>query len=104
MTGPAEDSGWTFLTNHAHVLILIHQNPDRVLREIANEVGITERAVQRIVHDLVEAKYLVRTKVGRCNHYRVNARRKLRHHIEAHCSVGDLFELAVPKKRSAKKS
>jgi predicted ArsR family transcriptional regulator len=84
---------WTFLTNHAHVLILLSQNASRVLREVAQEVGITERAVQRIVVDLEAAGVISREKVGRQNHYRINADQPLRHSIEAHRSIGDLIDL-----------
>ncbi len=89
----ATGAKWTFLTNHAHVLGLIHTDPDLVLREIAAEIGITERAVQRIVHELEEAGYLIREKIGRRNHYEVATRLPLRHPIEAHRSIGDLLKL-----------
>jgi DNA-binding transcriptional ArsR family regulator len=81
---------WTFLTNHSHVLILLAQNPTVVLREVATRVGITERAVQRIVADLEEAGILERERVGRQNHYRVQTNIPLRHPIEAHRTIGDL--------------
>ncbi|MGB7327283.1 MAG: winged helix-turn-helix transcriptional regulator [Rubripirellula sp.] len=84
---------WTFLTNHAHVLILLHGNPDMVLREVALQVGITERGVQRIVQDLEEGGFIQREKVGRKNHYHVRTEQRLRHPIEAHRSIGDLFKL-----------
>ncbi len=84
---------WTFLTNHAHVLILLARNPDRVLREVAHEVGITERAVQRIIVDLEAAGVIEREKVGRKNHYRISARQPLRHPIESHRTIADLLEM-----------
>ena len=84
---------WTFLTNHAHVLALIHRHPDAVLRNIALEVGITERAVQRIVQELEEAGFLERERVGRRNHYQVRQDLPLRHPIEAHRTIGDLLGL-----------
>ena len=86
-------SRWTFLTNHAHVLIALHARPDLVLREVAVEVGITERAVQRIVQDLEEEGFIRREKVGRKNHYEVLADQALRHPIEAHRNIGDLLKL-----------
>jgi hypothetical protein len=84
---------WTFLTNHAHVLILLHGDPELVLREVAARVGITERAVQRIVQDLEEEGFLRRHKVGRRNHYEVLAKHSLRHPIESHRKIGDLLKL-----------
>ena len=84
---------WTFLTNHAHVLILLHGEPELVLREVAARVGITERAVQRIVQDLEEEGFLRRHKVGRRNQYEVLAQHSLRHPIESHRKIGDLLKL-----------
>lgn len=86
---------WTFLTNHAHVLILLHAHPDLVLRRVAEQVGITERAVQRIVQDLEDGGFVERTKVGRKNSYRVKTDQALRHPIEAHRQIGDLLNLIV---------
>ncbi len=84
---------WTFLTNHAHVLIVLHSNPDMVLREVAVKVGITERGVQRIVQDLEEGGFIRREKIGRKNHYQVLTDKPLRHPIEAHRDIGDLLNL-----------
>ena len=75
---------WTFFTNHAHVLICLAREPDLRLSQLAGRVGIGERAVHRIVHDLVEAGYLELDKVGRRNHYRVDLDRPLRHRLESH--------------------
>jgi len=88
-----EATGWTFLTNHAHVLILLAQNPERVLREVATAVGITERAVQRIVSELEHEGYIQRSKEGRKNNYTLNLKRPFRHPIESHCSIGELVKL-----------
>ena len=90
MTTPAP---WTFLTNHAHVLLCLHQRPGDTLREVAARVGITERAVQRIVRDLEDAAVLTRERQGRRNTYRIRPDVPLRHPLEAHRSVGDLLEL-----------
>lgn len=87
---------WTFLTNHAHVLVLIHNNPDAVLREVALEVGITERAVQRIIQDLEASGFIERERVGRRNRYRVLVDQPLRHPIESHRNIGELLELVSP--------
>jgi predicted transcriptional regulator len=90
-----EATGWTFLTNHAHVLILLAQNPERVLREVATAVGITERAVQRIVSELEHEGYIQRSKEGRKNNYTLNLKRPFRHPIESHVSIGELVQLVL---------
>lgn len=84
---------WTFLTNHAHVLIVLDTEPGLVLREVASRVGITERAVQRIVQDLEEDGFIRREKVGRKNQYEVLTDKALRHPIESHRKIGDLVKL-----------
>jgi len=83
---------WTFLTNHTHVLILLGRDPSMVLREVAGRVGITERAVQRIIADLEEGGILEREKIGRKNHYKIHRNQKLRHPIERHRSIGALLQ------------
>ncbi|MCA9137669.1 MAG: MarR family transcriptional regulator [Planctomycetales bacterium] len=92
-----KDSGarWTFLTNHSHVLIVLHAEPDMVLREVATRVGITERAVQRVVQDLEEGGFIRRERVGRKNHYEVLTDLPLRHPIESHRNIGDLLKLVT---------
>ena len=85
--------GWTFLTNHAHVLAVLHSDPEKVLREVAIEVGITERAVQRIIQDLEDGGFIERERVGRQNRYRILKGQTLRHPIEAHRKIGDLLKL-----------
>lgn len=85
--------GWTFLTNHAHVLAVLHADPEKVLREVAIEVGITERAVQRIIQDLEDGGFIERERVGRQNRYRILKGQSLRHPIEAHRKIGDLLKL-----------
>ena len=84
---------WTFLTNHSHVLVLLARNPSVVLREVAQQVGITERAVQRIIADLEAGGIVEREKIGRQNHYQIRANHSLRHPIEAHRTIGDLLAL-----------
>jgi DNA-binding Lrp family transcriptional regulator len=94
-------TGWTFLTNHAHVLLLISRDPEIRVRELAERVGITERAAHRIVADLVDAGYLSRARVGRRNRYQVHPERPLRHPIERDHEVGELLEvLGGPARRS----
>ena len=84
---------WMFLTNHTHVLIVLHDDPTLVLREVADRVGITERAVQRIVQDLEAGGFIRRERVGRCNRYEVLVSQRLRHPIESHRKIGDLLKL-----------
>jgi hypothetical protein len=84
---------WTFLTNHSHVLVLLSRNPSLVLREVALQVGITERAVQRIIADLEAVGILEREKIGRQNHYKIQYDQPLRHSIESHRTIGDLLSL-----------
>jgi DNA-binding MarR family transcriptional regulator len=86
-------SAWTFFSNHAHVLIYLADNDEARLREVADAVGITERAVQMIVADLEEAGALERTRQGRRNRYRVNEDVALRHPIEEHCTVRDVLRM-----------
>jgi predicted transcriptional regulator len=86
-------SHWTFLTNHAHVLLCIAKNPDFRLRDIADFVGITERAVHRIVSDLTEAGFMDVERKGRCNVYIMHPEKNLRHPVEAHRQVADLILL-----------
>src|SRR3954452_17596836 len=88
-------AGWTFLTNHAHVLFCIAEDPEVRLRDVAARVGITERAVQRIVTDLEGEEYLTISKEGRRNRYQVNYARPLRHPIERHRTVAALIRLVV---------
>jgi hypothetical protein len=84
---------WTFLSNHAHVLILLSRDPSVVLRKVALEVGITERAVQRIIADLEAGGIIEREKIGRQNHYRIRTGQHLRHPVESHCTIGQLLAL-----------
>lgn len=88
---PAEVPAWTFLTNHAHVLICIAQDPEVRLAEIARRVGIGERAVHSIVTDLVDAGYVVRSKQGRNNVYSVKLDKRLRHPLEAGHRLIEVF-------------
>ncbi len=87
---------WTFLTNHAHVLLCIYRDPGIRLREVAQRVGITERMVQKIVTELAEAGYLIVEKQGRCNRYRVRRNLRLRHPLETRHSVGRLLDSLGP--------
>lgn len=82
---------WTFLTNHAHVLLCIARDPSTRLRDVATAVGITERAAQRIVGELEETGYLVRRREGRRNVYELRDDRPLRHPLEEEHMVGELL-------------
>ncbi|MEA2057748.1 MAG: helix-turn-helix domain-containing protein [Actinomycetota bacterium] len=84
---------WTFLTSHARVLILISQNPDIRVRDLADRAGITERSAQRIIVELEEGGYLTREKVGRRNHYRLVTTATLRHPHERAVEVRLLLDL-----------
>ena len=86
---------WTFLSNHAHVLICLALDPDSRLCDVAASVGITERAVQKIVGDLEEAGIILRERSGRRNSYRLDVNVPLRHPLEAHRSVGALLGLVM---------
>ena len=90
MPEPAE-RGWTFLTNHGHVLLCLARGEALTARELGMQIGITERAVQVILADLTRGGYLVKTKDGRRNLYKVNAKGRLRHPLEAHHTVGQLI-------------
>jgi DNA-binding MarR family transcriptional regulator len=89
----SETRGWTFLTNHAHVLVCIAEDPDVLLREVARRVDITERATQRIVSELEAAGYLSHERVGRRNRYQVNPALPLRHPLEEHLEIGALLNV-----------
>jgi DNA-binding transcriptional ArsR family regulator len=93
---------WTFLSNHAHVLLCIAQEPEILMREMADRVGITLRAVQRIVADLEEAGYLSRVREGRRNRYKVHADRPFRHPATAHRDVRLLLELILGTRQAAR--
>lgn len=82
---------WTFLTNHAHVMVCVARDPGMLVREIATEVGITERAAQRILAELIGAGYLERERDGRRNRYRLHPELPLRHPLERHHLVGELL-------------
>jgi DNA-binding Lrp family transcriptional regulator len=95
------EPAWTFLTNHSHVLLCLAQDREARMRDVAERVGITERAVQRIVAELEAAGYVTRTRAGRRNTYEVNGTLPLRHPVEGHQSLDALIKLILetrPKK------
>jgi DNA-binding transcriptional ArsR family regulator len=91
----ASPVGWTFLSNHGHVLVGLAADPAARVRDIADRVGITERAVQLIVADLEAAGYVERRRVGRRNHYTVATSGRFRHPLEEHVRVGDFLALVA---------
>ena len=91
MADPERRSAWTFLTNHAHVLMCLADEPDVRGRDIATRVGITERAAQAIVADLVADGYVTRTREGRRNRYEVHPDAPLRHPLDHDHTVGELL-------------
>lgn len=95
LSAPAATSQWTFLTNHAHVLLAIARDHDVRLREIASQVGITERAVQKIIAELEESGALTKSRDGRRNHYEVNTEVSLRHPMESHRTISSLVRMVL---------
>jgi DNA-binding IclR family transcriptional regulator len=93
LPGKAQD--WTFLTNHAHVLLSLSKEPALRMRDLADRVGITERAVQRIVADLVKGGYLKRFRSGRRNRYTIRDDLSLRHPVEQHCRISTLIRMIL---------
>ena len=84
-------SDWTFFSNYGHVLIYLAQNPKARLRDVSASIGITERAVQKIVHDLHAADFITIRKQGRRNRYKINRRKHLRHRVVSGATVGQLL-------------
>ena len=89
------DHRWTFLSNHAHVLICLARDPESRLRDLAERIGITERAVLNIVANLEDEGLLRRYKEGRRNSYELTLDQPLRHPIEQHRTVGELVHLIL---------
>jgi DNA-binding MarR family transcriptional regulator len=98
MSSPEPDPAptWTFVTNHAAVLLSIARDPQLRLRDVADRVGITERAAQRIVRDLVDEGYVDRRRVGRRNVYSVVPNRRMRHRVVRHHQVDALLRVLTP--------
>ena len=87
------------MSNHAHVVIALAKDPESRIRDLADAVGVTERAVAQILHDLEAAGVVSRTRVGRRNVYAIERNAPLRHPVEAHRTVGDILRLAEPAPR-----
>ncbi len=101
-----EKPGWTFFTNHGHVLVCLAGDPELRTRDVADLVGITERSAQSIIGDLVDAGYVTRIKEGRRNRYEVHGDIPLRHPLERDHTVGELLvtlgRLDAPKQRRSR--
>lgn len=93
MTSLSPESMWTFLTNHTHVLLCLSRDPSMRMRDVAREVGITERAVQRIVAELRAGGYLSGERDGRRMEYTVLRDKHLRHPLESACRIGDVLDV-----------
>jgi DNA-binding IclR family transcriptional regulator len=89
----AEHRTWTFVTNHTQVLLCLAKDPHMRMRDVAEAVGITERAAQRILADLVEAGYVDRVRVGRRNEYTIKRDREMRHEAQLGHQIGGLLDL-----------
>jgi hypothetical protein len=98
----ATSARWDFLTNHAHVLLTISQDPGIRLRDIAADVGITERSAHKILSELVDEGYVLRERHGRRNRYKVKAELPLRHPLVQDREVGDLLEVLARPERPAR--
>jgi DNA-binding MarR family transcriptional regulator len=92
MSSPDTNGRWHFLTSHTQVLLAIYRDPDVRLRDIATTVGITERAAQRIVNDLVDAGYVTRERHGRRNRYAVLPHGHMRHPEQLEHEIGEFME------------
>ena len=93
MSTENNEKPWTFVTNHTQVLLCLAQDPNVRLRDVATRVGITERAAQRILADLVDAGYVQRERQGRRNAYTIDRERMMRHKAQIGHEVGGLLDL-----------
>lgn len=94
--------GWTFFSNYAHVLVYLAKNPSARLRDVAAQVGITERAAQRIIGQLQQAGALTKKRNGRRNRYSINMDEPLRHPLESHRTIGDMLKMVLDRKHIAR--
>ena len=97
------DQDWTFFSNYAHVLVCLAQNPQALLREIADRVGVTERTAMRLITRLDDAGILKRVKQGRRNFYEIEIHKHLRHPLEAHCTIAQLLGMILQQPQELKK-
>ena len=101
-TSGGAGSGWDFLTNHAHVLLCVAEDPGIRLRDIAAAVGITERGAHKVLSELVDEGYVLRERHGRRNRYKVKPELPLRHPLVQDREVGDLLKVLRRPERSAR--
>jgi len=92
MSSTEDPKTWTFLTNHAQVLLCLAETPDIRLRDVAERVGITERATQRILAELIGGGYVKTERVGRRNRYTVDRRHAMRHSAQLGHEIGALLQ------------
>ena len=94
-SGPtaSNEVGWTFLTNHTHVIVCLVREPELRIRDLAAKIGITERAVQRILAELEASGAITRHRVGRRNRYTVHLDYRLRHPLESNCDLAHLLNV-----------
>ncbi len=97
-----EEHLWTFLSNYAHVLVCIARDPDVTLREMAESVGVTERAVHRIVGELSAVGVVSKVREGRRNHYELNLEVPMRHTLEEGKTVGDLLSALLSRAEASR--
>lgn len=90
---------WTFFSNYAHVLVCLAKDPSARLRDVAEQVGITERAAQRIVGHLEDAGVLSKERQGRRNHYQIDLEQPLRHPLESHRTIGDMLHMVLERRQ-----
>src|SRR4051812_46740700 len=93
MSSENHERPWTFVTNHTQVLLCLADDPNVRLRDVAGKVGITERAAQRILADLVDAGYVQRSREGRRNSYTIDRDRVMRHQAQLGQDIGGLLDL-----------
>jgi len=93
MSSTNTDGSWTFVTNHTQVLLCVARDPHMRLRDIAESIGITERAAQRILAELADAGYVDRARVGRRNVYTINRDIAMRHVAQDGHVIGELLDL-----------
>ena len=89
----SDSQKWTFLTNHFHIIVSLSREPYSRIRDLSDEVGITQRAVQRILAELVADKVLKVRKEGRRNFYTINRRKRLKHPLESKHNIGELLDI-----------
>lgn len=92
----SESQDWNFFSNFGHVLVALARDPDARIRDLADAVGITERAVQRLLHEMEADGFIERHREGRRNRYVIGQDRHLRHQLECHCTLGEVLDLLVP--------